>query len=152
MFRIAMIALSLTAVLAATGAAMQAATLPPQDAALDQLTAVRSTGAAVSEQTNGLHVASSASTAEAGAPDAEPVGFTVGELHDGEVSPARFAAFWDAEVERIRTGACPGPTAGGTTVVVATLGATPPPHLGHEYPDYAPVLAAARAEAAAACA
>lgn len=84
--------------------------------------------------------------------DAEPVTFTLRELHDGEVSLARFSAFWDAELERIRQAPCPGPTAPGTTVVVATVGATPPPHLAAEYPDYAPLLAAARTEAAAACA
>ncbi len=77
--------------------------------------------------------------------------FTLVELADGEVTAERFNAFWRAEVERIETAPCPAARPGSATLVVVTLGATPPPELGPDYVDWAPVLAAARDAAATAC-
>lgn len=149
---VALTALSLAVVLAAAGAIVQGSQPLPhtttQVAFADTL--------AASPQTTTVHAAGAAPAAEATdgeatADDAEPAGFTIGELADGEVSAERFTAFWDGALERIRTAPCAAPSAPGTTVVVADVGATPPSHLGDAYPDYAPLLAEARAEAAAGC-
>lgn len=86
---------------------------------------------------------------------AQPATFTIGELAAGEVTRARFDAFWGATVARIAAGPCPPPaTAGaGSTVVVFAVGATPPADLlAAGWTDWAPRLDATRAAQAAECA
>lgn len=146
MVRTALTTLSVAVVMTAAGAVVQGAQMRP--AGVGQ--AVATSAHATPEPTGAVQSAGGAVAADVDV-DVEPTTFTLAELHRGEVSAIRFAAFWDAELERIRTAPCPAPTAPGSTVVVASVGATPPPHLD-EYTDYAPLLAEARAEAAAACA
>lgn len=148
MVRTALVALSVAVVLTAAGAVVHGVLEgrgegpPPDDPA-----SVAAAAAAVMPPSAGV-LRTAGGTGEVGAPNP----FTLRELHDGDVSLARFAAFWEAELERIRSAPCPGRTAPGSTVVGITVAATPPPHLGEEYPDYAPRIAAARTEATAACA
>lgn len=141
MVRLAVVVLSLLAVVAAGGAVVQAVTAVP----------VTASPVALPEGHRSAHSRTVQVAGDAATVDSPTGSFTLAELEAGAVSAARFTAFWDAALERLRTAPCPGPTAPGATVVVATVGATPPAHLGDDYPDYAPLLAAARAEAAAAC-
>lgn len=96
-------------------------------------------------------VTMAATAAETSVTPDEPVSFTLAELAAGAVSVARFTAFWDAELARIAAAPCPDSVASGSTVVTLAVGATPPADLGPDYPDYAPLLDAARAAAAARC-
>lgn len=96
-------------------------------------------------------VAAAASTVDASVTPDEPASFTLAELAAGGVSVDRFTAFWDAELARLAAAPCPAPAASGSTVVTFAVGATPPAGLGSGYPDYAPLLDAARAAAAARC-
>lgn len=142
MLRAALVVLSVGVVLAAVGAVVEGSQLLPRATkhvvAADALTAPRPTTA--------LRAAGDATAVEA-----DPTSFTLGELDTGEVSAERFTAFWDAVLEDIRTAPCAPTSAPGATVVRVDLGATPPAHLGDDYPDYAPLLTDARAEAAAGC-
>lgn len=102
-----------------------------------------------------VQVATSGSVAAA-EPEPEPApadgdAFTLQELEEGQVSAARFNAFWAAEVARIDAAPCPAPSGAGVTRVVLSVGATAPPHLGPDYEDWAPVLTVARERAASAC-
>lgn len=83
---------------------------------------------------------------------ASGTGFTLGELAAGSVSPERFDAFWDAEVQRHHEASCPVRGGPGATVVTAVVGATPPPHLGEAYVDHAPRVEAAIAALRERCA
>ena len=150
MFRTAVGVLSVVVVTTAAAAVLQALSLQPDAAPSGQPPAAAPRTPGVTGPDGQIRVAG-----EAAAVEADPSPFTIGELHDGEVAAGRFTAFWDAEVERIRTASCPTPsaaTAAGSTRVVVTVGATPPAHLGDAYPDYAPLLDAARAAAAVRCA
>jgi hypothetical protein len=72
-------------------------------------------------------------------------------LHDGTIPVEAFTTFRDDRVELIRSAPCPATTSGGTTQVTVDVGATPPPRQADRYPDFAPVLAAARTEHARLC-
>ena len=83
-----------------------------------------------------------AGAVRAEAPSDVSTTFTLADLAAGDVTAARFNAFWDAEVERLRSAPCPPPTAPGATAVTAVVGATPPAHLGDDWTNHAPRMQA----------